>query len=111
MAANQLNRGLKRRVMYVESKGELMEGAAARIGWVSFSKSGRSISYRGKQLIRIRGGGAAGNFVDTESGAEYWVSGVKQKGSNSHPGESKVMVVVDEDALEEYDLIRSGTGV
>ncbi len=111
MAVNQLNRGLKRRVMYVESKGELMEGAAARIGWVSFSKSGKSISYRGKLLIRIKGGGTSGNFLDTDSGQEYWVSGVKGKGSNTHPNESWVLVVVDEDAVEEYGRIRSGTGV
>ena len=49
--------------------------------------------------------------MDTDSGHEYWVSGVKQEGSNTHPNEGGVLVVVDEDAIEEYRRIRSGTGV
>lgn len=108
MVANQLTRGEKRRVMYIEGKGALIAGYSARIGWVSFSKSGRTITYQGLSLSRIRGGGVSGNFVDVETGIEYWVSGIKKRGSNAHPDEAAVNIAVDSDAAAEYAKIRSG---
>lgn len=101
----QLTKGLLRRVMYVENKSGLIDGLNARIGWVSFSKTGRTIYYRGRSL-RI-GKGIGGNFFDIESGEEYWISGVKGRGSNTHPGERNVQVEVDPDALEAYRSLRS----
>ena len=106
MKRTQLNRGQPTRLMYVESKGGLIDGATARIGWVTFSRSGRSIRYRDLELSRIKGGGVAGNYLDSETGVEYWVSGVKASGSNSHPAEGGVSVSVDADAMEAYDLLR-----
>jgi hypothetical protein len=108
MKTSQLTRGLKRRVMYVENKEGLLEGARAWIGWVEFSKSGRTIYYKGRSLQQIRGKGYSGNFRDTDSGAEYWISGIKKRGSNAHPAERAVTPVIDEDARSEYDKIRNG---
>lgn len=108
MKTTQLTKGKTRRVMYVESKGEPIDGAAARIGWVTFSRTGRTVEYKGLRLGRIKGGGYPGNFVDPESGTAYWVSGVKRRGSNSHPAEAAIVVAVDPDAMEEYENIRSG---
>lgn len=68
MKANELTRGNRDRLMYVECKGGLLDGAHARIGWVSFSKTGRSVYYRGRSLNRMKGGGILGNFIDIESG-------------------------------------------
>lgn len=51
----QLNRGLKRRLMYVENKAGDIDGADARIGWVSFSKTGRTVYYRGRELMSVGG--------------------------------------------------------
>src|SRR5262245_64077484 len=103
---SQLTRGEEKRVMYVECKDGDMDGAVARIGWVTFSRSGRSVYYRGRMLTRMKGGGVRGNYMDTDAGLEYWVSGVKRKGSNVHWAES-AQVQVDEDALEEYRRIRT----
>ena len=111
LVANQLTLGQKRRVMYIEGKGALIDGVSARIGWVTFSKSGRTLTYRGLTLGRIKGGGVSGNYIDTESGAEYWVSGVKKRGSNTHPAEGGVAVAIDPDAQEEYTNLRSGGGI
>ena len=111
MVANQLNLGQKRRVMYIEGKDSLIEGVPARIGWVTFSKSGRTVYYRGLKLERIKGGGVSGNFIETESGAEFWVSGVKKRGSNMHPAEGGVTVIVDADAKHEYEILRSNGGI
>jgi hypothetical protein len=59
------------------------------------------VYYRGKQLERIPGGGIAGNHVDTETGEEYWVSGVKRDGQDRHWAGSG-NVEIDEDAADEY---------
>jgi hypothetical protein len=105
MKGNQLNRGKLRRLMYVENKDGTIDGVAARIGWVGFSKSGHSVFYRGRVLKRIKGGGINGNFIDAASGDEYWVSGVKARGSNTHWAES-TKCKVDDDAIEEYRRLR-----
>lgn len=104
MKNNQLTRGEKRRVMYIENKDGDIEGAEGRIGWVEFSKSGRSVYYRGKTLTRAKGGGISGNHIDEETGDEYWVSGIKKSGSNSHWAEP-VNIEVDVDAEEEYQRL------
>ncbi|MCW9024711.1 MAG: hypothetical protein OQK73_08500 [Gammaproteobacteria bacterium] len=57
MKNNQLTKGENCRVMYVENKDGDIDGVDARIGWVTFSKSGRSVYYRGKTLKRAKGGG------------------------------------------------------
>lgn len=105
MKTNQLTRGESRRVMYVENKDGEIDGASARIGWVKFSKSGLTVYYRGKTLSRTKGQGIRGNYRDCDTGDEYWVSGIKQRGSNAHWAES-VAVVVDSDAVNELRRIR-----
>jgi len=92
--------------MYVENKVASGDRGEARIGWVTFSKSGLSIYYRGKQFRRLKGGGIRGNYFDTASGDEYWISGVKKSGTNRHRtggGE----VEIDDDARDEYDAVMS----
>ncbi len=96
----QLTRGLKRRLMYIENKDGDLDGASARIGWVRFSKSGATVYYRGRELLKSNG--VSGNFLDIATSDEYWVSGVKRRGSNTHRAEIGVSVLVDADALDEY---------
>jgi hypothetical protein len=105
MKANQLTRGEVRRVMYVENKDGDVDGVAARIGWVTFSQTGLTVYYRGRSLKRMKGRGIRGNYCDEETGEEYWVSGIKVRGSNQHWAES-VSVAVDTDARDEYLRIR-----
>jgi hypothetical protein len=90
--------------MYIENKGSSIDGAHGRIGWVMFSKSGQTVYYRDKILKKIKGGGISGNFYEEETGEEYWVSGVKKRGTNAHWAES-IKVAVDEDAADEYKKI------
>jgi hypothetical protein len=100
----QLTKGMRRRVIYVENKNGLIDGVQGRIGWVSFSKTGQTIYYRGRTLQK--GNGIRGNFFDVDSREEYWVSGVKRRGSNAHPAEQGVSIEIDPDALAEYRSIR-----
>lgn len=101
---SQLTLGQSKRLMYVENKDSDIEGVKARIGWVTFSKTGRTVYYRDKVLKRIKGGGISGNYQDETTGEEYWVSGVKKKGSNAHWAEP-VKIAIDKDAIEEYKRI------
>ncbi|MEO5830669.1 MAG: hypothetical protein ABIQ36_08890 [Rhodanobacter sp.] len=107
MKINQLTKGQDRRVMYLENKDGMLDGAQARIGWVEFSKTGRTVFYRGRSLKATGGRGDRGNFIDEESGEEFWVSGVKIRGSNVHPSESTTPVV-DDDARDKYARLRRG---
>ena len=104
----QLDRGLAQRLLYVGNKDGLIDGARARIGWAGFSRSGRSVLYRGRTLLKARG--VRGNFLDVETGEEYWVSGVKRRGSNPHPAEAGIAIEIDPDALEAYRALRADAG-
>jgi hypothetical protein len=105
--ASQLTRGLKRRLMYVENRDGTIEGAHARIGWITFSKSAKTVYYRGRELAKSGGQGIRGNFRDVTTGEEFWVSGVKRRGSNAHPAEHGTSIIIDDDAQAEYRAIRS----
>ncbi|MFT4254303.1 MAG: hypothetical protein QM608_17700 [Caulobacter sp.] len=102
----QLNRGESRRVMYLENKDGLIDGVRARIGWVEFSRTGQTVYYRGRTLQK--GHGISSNFFDVDTGEGYWVSGVKQRGSNAHPAEQGVSIEIDPDAAEAYRALRAG---
>lgn len=88
---------MKTRIVYIENK----ETGEARIGKVTYSRTFQTVYYRGKTLQRSKSGGVKGNFFDVESNEEYWVSGCKKKGGDSHWA-SKVPVIIDDDVKEEY---------
>jgi len=85
--------------MYVENKDGTIDGADARIGWVTFSNTGSTVYYRGKELVEAQG--IRGNFLDVATREEYWISGVKKRGSNVHWAE-RATVMVDSDAADAY---------
>jgi hypothetical protein len=106
-AKNQLNRGKKTRIMYIELKSGYGDSGPARIGRVTFSKTGTSVYYKGKRFQRLRGRGVSGNYYDTETGEEYWISGVKKDRSDRHwAGSGKV--IVDGDVRKEYEAFLRG---
>lgn len=79
-------------------------------GSVGYFLKNWEVYYRGRQLTKLKGRGVHGNFVDVASGEEFWVSGVKKRGSNAHPAERGIVVIVDDDAQVEYQAIRSPQG-
>jgi len=93
--------------MYIENKSGTIDGAHARIGWVTVSKSGQTVYYRDRLLAKAKGGGIRGNFFDAVTSEEFWVSGIKKRGSNAHPAERGVAIIIDDDAQAEYQAIRS----
>ncbi len=89
---------MKSRIMYIECKAGVLTGTA-RIGRVTFSRSGLTIYYAGRVFQRFRG--VKANYFDAETGEEYWISGCKKKGDDTlYPG----TVEIDEDVREEYWL-------
>ncbi len=86
-----------RRIMYVESKGDGLDGEG-RIGWVELSRSRRSFHYAGRELRKIKSGYKY-NCVDAETGERFWVSGPRKDGADKLYGG---VVHIDEDARVEY---------
>lgn len=76
---SQLTRGEERRLMYLENKDGEIDGYDARIGWVTFYKTGRTIYYRGRSPARLKGGGVSGNYFCENTHQEYWISGIKKR--------------------------------
>ena len=110
VAKTQLTRGKKTRVMYIELKSGYADNGPARIGRVSFSKTGTTLYYGGKWLQRAKGRGISGNYFDVDSGEEYWISGVKKDRSDRRWAGSGA-VEIDDDAREEYLAILRGGDV
>ena len=84
--------------MFIEPGGGL--GAYnARIGLVAFSKSGKTIKYKGREFQSLQGNGYKTNYFDIETGEEYWISGPKKNGEDAlYP----LDIEIDEDIREEY---------
>jgi hypothetical protein len=87
--------------MYIENKSGGLSGGEARIGRVSFSKRGKSLYYGGRTFQSLKGAGFKANYLEVESGDEYWISGCKRDGSDRLYGE-RVPIEIDEDVRAEY---------
>ena len=94
------------RIMYIEDKSEGLEGAA-RIGRVYFSKSGKTLYYRGRRFRSLKGAGFKSNYFDVESGEEFWISGPRKDRNNRLYG-GNAGVEIDDDVYDEYMAIMRG---
>ena len=99
---------MKTKIMYMELKshGPHDDRGEARIGRVTFSKSYKSIHYNGKTFQRAKGG--CGNYVDVDTGDEYWISGAKKNGTDRYYWAKSAPVLIDEDVREEYWTVVRG---
>jgi hypothetical protein len=86
------------RIMYIEYKGNGLTGPA-RIGRVTFSKTGKTLYYGGKQFQKASG--YKWNCIDLATGEHYWISGCRRDGVDRLYGES-TPVEIDDDIREEY---------
>ena len=92
--------------MYIESKAGGLIGLAP-IGRVTFSKTGRTIYYSGREFRSLDGAGFKANYYDVASGEKYWISGPKKDGSERLYGE-RVPVEIDDDVRVEYWTVIRG---
>ncbi len=88
------------RIMYIEAKPNGLLGRA-RIGRVYFSKTGKTLYYKGVRFQSLKGRGFKSNYFDVESGMEYWISGPrKDRNDGLYGGDNNAHI--DEDIKEEY---------
>lgn len=89
---------------YIELKSGHSDIGPAWIAYVEQSKSGRTLYFNGRGLIKLKGqrrGESGGNYIDMETGQSFWVSGVKKNGQDRHwAGSGKILV--EATALTEY---------
>ena len=82
----------------MEYKGDDVVGPA-RIGRVTFTKTGKSVDYKGRRFTTLRGRGFKANYYDTQTREHYWISGCKKDGTDAL---YSTVVEIDEDVREEY---------
>lgn len=86
-------------IKYIELKTGYNDDGPAWIGKVKISRSGNTIYFNDHAFQKHRG--ISGNFIDIESGDEYWISGVKKNGEDRHwAGNGKI--VIDSKIVPEY---------
>lgn len=91
---------MQTRIMYIEDKSRGLVGPA-RIGRVTFSKSGKTIYYRGRSFRSLKGAGSKANYFAEDTGEHFWISGPRQDGQDALYG-GRDNVEIDEDVREEY---------
>jgi hypothetical protein len=82
--------------MYIESKAESLQGPA-RIGRVTFTKSGKGIYYKGREFYRIKA-----NYAESRSHDPYWISGPRRDRRDRLYCPSGLPVEIDDGVREEY---------
>ncbi len=95
---------MKSRIMYIELKthdGGHDDRGPARIGRVTFNRTGKTIRYRGRRFQK-GGTDACANYHDVDTGEGYWISGPKKNGQDRYPWGSGAPVKIDENTREEY---------
>jgi hypothetical protein len=81
---------------YIELKSGHSDNGPAWIGYVTPSKTGRTLYFNGRGLMKLKGqrrGESGDNYIDMETGESFWVSGVKKNGQDRHwAGSGKVQI-------------------
>lgn len=89
------------RIVYLEDKSAGLNGAA-RIGRVTYSKTGQSLTYNGRTFQKLGGRGFKANYFDIETGDHFWISGPRKDGADRLYPQSTVPVIVDDDVADDY---------
>jgi hypothetical protein len=93
---------LKPEIMYIAELGAAnSETLWARIGRVSFSKTGRTLYYGGQELT-----GSHGDYGDWQTGQRFHIQRARADGLDRSDGRKRgsFRVEIDEDVREEYWL-------
>ena len=89
---------------YIELKSGYGDNGPAWIGYVTLSKTGRTLYFNGRGMGKLKGqrrDESGGNHIDMETGESFWISGMKKNGEDRHwAGSGKVLV--EAAAVPEY---------
>jgi hypothetical protein len=98
------HKGTMRILRYIELKTGYSDNGPAWIGYVTQSKTARTLYFNGRGLMKLKGqrrGESGGNYIDMETGESFWISGVKKDGQDRHrAGSGKVLI--EAAAVAEY---------
>ena len=97
---------MQSRIMYIECKAGGLTGPA-RIGRVTFSKTGATLYYGGRQFRSLKGRGFKSNYRDIETGEDYWISGPRKDGQDALYA-TRVVPEIDDDVYDEYWTVIRG---
>ena len=86
-------------IRYIELKTGYNDDGPAWIGKVKISRSGNTV-YFNDHAFRKQSG-IRGNYIDIESGDEYWISGIKKNGEDRHWA-GKWKIIIDAKIIPEY---------
>ena len=92
---------MRTRIMYIENKSAGVTGPC-RIGRVSYSKTGATLTYNGRSFQSLGGTGFKANYFDVETRDEYWISGPRRDGADGLYGRITSPADVDADVAEAY---------
>lgn len=95
-------------LIYVELKTGYSDNGPAWIGNGFYNRTRKTIYFDGHVFCRSQG--ISGNHIDLETGQEYWISGVKKKGTDRHWSGSGT-IEIDESVVEEYIALRGLTSL
>ena len=86
-------------IRYIELKTGYNDNGPAWIGNMKESKSGKTIYFNDHAFQKYHG--AYSNYIDIETGDEYWISRVKKNGEDRHwAGSGKI--TIDRKVIDEY---------
>lgn len=91
---------MKRELKYIELKSGYSDDGPAWIGYVEYSKSGKTTYFNDKAYS----GNGHGVCSDVETDETYWITGIKKDGSNRHPLGSGI-IQIEKAAIEEYESL------
>jgi hypothetical protein len=94
--------------MYIECKAGNLTGPA-RIGRVTYSKTGATICYQGREFRSLKGSGFKANYFDVETGEEYWISGPRKDGKDALYATNASPEIDSDVAAEYWSRIRGRT--
>jgi hypothetical protein len=95
-------------LIYVELKTGYSDNGPAWIGNGFYNRTRKTVYFNGHVFCRSQG--ISGNHIDLETGEEYWISGVKKKGTDRHWAGSGT-IEIDESVVEEYLTLRGLTSL
>jgi len=69
-------------IRYIEQKSGFSDNGPAWIALAEFSKTGNTIYFNGSAFKKYNG--ISGNYIEVETGDEYWISGIKKDMTDRH---------------------------
>lgn len=85
-------------IKYIEIKTDGVRGVG-RISRVQYSKTGKTIYWNDRVLVRLEGFAFKANYFDEDSFEEFWVSNPRRDGNDSL---FPAVIDIDEAVREEY---------